>query len=79
LKSSDSISRLIASPNVSPVRGSTSACPPWPATLQLLHDLIEAQAWLADVLAKIADTPKSRLTELLPWNWKAAREINTAA
>ena len=32
---------------------------------------INPQAWLADVLARIADHPASRLHELLPWNWKA--------
>jgi hypothetical protein len=32
---------------------------------------IDPLAWLADVLARIADTPRSRLPELLPWNWKA--------
>ena len=31
---------------------------------------INPQAWLADVLARIADHPASRLHELLPWNWK---------
>ena len=30
---------------------------------------IDAQAWLADVLARIADHPATRLDELLPWNW----------
>ncbi len=30
---------------------------------------IDPQAWLADVLAGIADHPVSRLDELLPWNW----------
>lgn len=33
-----------------------------------LNDL-DPQAWLADVLASIADTPISRLEQLLPWNW----------
>ena len=28
------------------------------------------RAWLADLLARIADHPASRLDELLPWNWK---------
>jgi hypothetical protein len=32
---------------------------------------IDPQAWLADVLGRIADTPQSRLADLLPWKWKA--------
>jgi transposase len=31
---------------------------------------VDPQAWLADVLARIADQPVSRLDELLPWNWQ---------
>ena len=31
---------------------------------------IDAQAWLADVLASIAGYPSQRLADLLPWNWK---------
>jgi hypothetical protein len=31
---------------------------------------IDPQAWLADVLRRIADHPVQRLQELLPWNWK---------
>jgi transposase len=30
---------------------------------------IDPKAWLADVFARIADMPQSRLHELLPWNW----------
>lgn len=30
---------------------------------------IDPQAWLADVLGRIADIPQSRLAELLPWKW----------
>ena len=30
----------------------------------------DPQAWLADVLARIAQHPASRLDELLPWNWR---------
>jgi transposase len=30
---------------------------------------VDPQAWLADVLRRIADHPASRLHELLPWNW----------
>jgi len=32
---------------------------------------IDPQAWLADVLARIASLPQGRLHELLPWNWSA--------
>jgi transposase len=39
---------------------------------------IDPQAWLADVLARIADIPQNRLHELLPWNWKTARVAKTA-
>jgi len=40
---------------------------------------VDPQAWLADVLARIADTPQSRLAELLPWNWAADRTTRKAA
>lgn len=39
---------------------------------------IDPQAWLADVLARIADTPISKLEQLLPWNWRCHR-IEAAA
>jgi len=35
---------------------------------------IDPQAWLADVLARIAAHPVHRLDELLPWRWAAERE-----
>jgi hypothetical protein len=31
---------------------------------------IDPQEWLADVLARIADTPITNLQQLLPWNWQ---------
>jgi transposase len=34
---------------------------------------VDPRAWLADVLARLADHPANRIAELLPWNWKAAR------
>ncbi len=30
---------------------------------------VDPQAWLADVLARIANHPATRFDELLPWNW----------
>ena len=32
---------------------------------------IDPQAWLANVLARMADTPQTKLADLLPWNWVA--------
>lgn len=31
---------------------------------------VDPQAWLEDVLRRIADHPASRLADLLPWNWR---------
>jgi transposase len=39
---------------------------------------IDPQAWLADVLRRIAEHPASRLHELLPWNWRKPA-VETAA
>ena len=34
---------------------------------------VDPQAWLADVLGRIAETPQSRLDELLPWDGLRSR------
>jgi len=39
-----------------------------------LNDL-DPQAWLADVLARIAGHPASRLDELLPWHWRQGDRV----
>src|ERR1700690_3198167 len=31
---------------------------------------VDPQAWIADVLGRIADHPARRIAELLPWNWR---------
>ncbi len=44
---------------------------------------VDPQAWLADVLGRIASHPAQRLADLLPWNWKpvpaAAADLDAAA
>jgi hypothetical protein len=47
-------------------------------TTAKLND-VDPRTWLADVLARIADHPASRLDELLPWTWKRAQTPETAA
>lgn len=34
---------------------------------------VDPQAWLTDVLGRIAAHPAHRIAELLPWNWQASR------
>ncbi|WP_368508640.1 IS66 family transposase [Bradyrhizobium lupini] len=40
---------------------------------------VDPKAWLADIVARIADLPVSRLHELLPWEWKLLRQGDTPA
>ena len=39
---------------------------------------LDPQAWLADVLERIADQPIRPLHELLPWNWQPAATLPSA-
>ncbi len=40
---------------------------------------VDPLAWLADVLARIADIPQSQLHELLPWNWDIGQTLMAPA
>lgn len=40
---------------------------------------VDPRAWLADVLARIADHSVRRLDELLPWNWREHKTETAAA
>jgi len=39
---------------------------------------IDPQAWLADVLKRIAEHPAKKLDQLLPWQWKAEQQKKAA-
>ena len=40
---------------------------------------VDPQAWLADVLARIAEHPAQKLDELLPWNWRTITPVRDVA
>jgi hypothetical protein len=40
---------------------------------------VDPQAWLADVLARIADTSQANLVDLLPWKWSHNSRQKAAA
>ena len=39
---------------------------------------VDPQAWLADVLSRIAGHPAHRLDALAPWNWTPEVPVNSA-
>ena len=40
---------------------------------------LNPQAYLADLLARIADHPPRRIAKLLPWNWQPVDTTRAAA
>lgn len=40
---------------------------------------VDPRAWLADVLARIAEHPARQLDKLLPWNWQGVGELRSVA
>ncbi len=40
---------------------------------------IDPEAYLSDLLARIADHPIKRIEDLLPWNWAAAKHTPIVA
>ena len=60
-------------------RGGTRAAAMYSLIVTAKMNDIDPQAWLADVLARIADHPASKLDELLPWNWKPAGAVVSQA
>jgi transposase len=53
-------------------RGGTRAAAMYSLIVTAKMNNVDPQAWPADVLARIAEHPATRLDELLPWNWRPA-------
>jgi transposase len=51
-------------------RGGERAAAMYSTIISAKMNDVDPQAWLADVLARIAEHPANRLDELLPWNWR---------
>jgi hypothetical protein len=62
-------------PVPAPAAGAPGAMYPLIETAKL--NSINPQAYVTDVLARIAD--QKRVAELLPWNWQPANPIRAAA
>lgn len=39
---------------------------------------VDPQAWLADILARIASHPAAKIDELMPWNWTSQPRVLAA-
>ena len=46
-------------------------------TARLNH--VDPEAWLGDVISRIADHPNTKIDELLPWKWSGAGSQAIAA
>src|SRR6202022_3287680 len=60
-------------------RGGRRAAPMYSLIETAKMNDVDPQAWLADVLARIAGHPASRIDELLPWHWRPRSEPHSRA
>jgi hypothetical protein len=60
-------------------RGGTRAAAMYSLIVTAKMNDVDPQAWLADVLARIAEHSASLLDELLPWNWRPAGAATSRA
>lgn len=54
-------------------RGGEVACRLYSLMLSCKENRVDPQAYIEDVLTRISTTPASRIRELTPWGWAAAR------
>ncbi len=54
-------------------RGGDVACRLYSLVLSCKQNDVDPEAYIEDVLMKVATTPASQIASLTPWGWKAAR------
>jgi transposase len=59
-------------------RGGDRAAAMYSLIITCKMNRVDPQAWLADVLSRIAGHPAHRLDELAPWNWMPEAPVNSA-
>jgi len=59
-------------------RGGDRAAAMYSLIITCKMNRVDPQAWLADVLSRIADHSAHRLDELAPWNWMPEAPVNSA-
>jgi transposase len=59
-------------------RGGDRAAAMYSLIITCKMNRVDPQAWLADVLSRIAGHPAHRLDELAPWNWTPEAPVNSA-
>ena len=59
-------------------RGGDRAAAMYSLIITCKMNRVDPQAWLADVLSRIADHSAHRLDELAPWNWTPEAPVNSA-
>jgi len=58
--------------------GGQVACRLYSLMLSCRQNGVNPEAYLADVLMRVASTPDSEIASLTPWAWGAARKLETA-
>ena len=55
------------------------ACRLYSLVLSCKQNGVDPEAYIEDVLMKVATTPASQIATLTPWGWKAARRADASS
>jgi len=60
-------------------KGGEVACRLYSLVLSCKQNGVDPEAYIEDVLMKVATTPASKIATLTPWGWKAARQADASS